>query len=333
MFLPNITIIIPVYNVEPYISDCLHSVMRQTYQGPLECILVDDCGTDKSIEVAEQLIAEYDGPIEFKVLHHEYNRGLSAARNTGVNFAEGDYLYFLDSDDYISDDCLKILTQPLEKMDYDMVIGNLETFGLHCDICFLPQKTGNVLGNESVFSKFYVERMIYVMAWNKLTKVSLFRDNDLSFLEGQLHEDELWTYKFSLCAKSIFVQHRVTYYYRRREGSIINNNTQIKSKERLDSCYKTIDYVLSHPAKVSKDSYNKAVVYFFGIYLRNIGVDKIDFQSQYVGLRKRFDYRPLKLFLKGNLSLSELKHRFHLALPPMWGCLYLELRRKINRNR
>ena len=75
----KISIIIPVYNVEPYISDCLQSVMRQTYKGEIECILVDDCGTDKSVEIAEKRIAEYDGPIEFKVLHHDHNRGLSAA--------------------------------------------------------------------------------------------------------------------------------------------------------------------------------------------------------------------------------------------------------------
>ena len=105
--LPKISIIIPIYNVEPYIEDCLQSVMRQTYRGMMECILVDDCGTDNSMKVAEQLIKIYNGPIDFKVLHHEHNRGLSAARNTGIDAACGDYVYFLDSDDWISDDCFE----------------------------------------------------------------------------------------------------------------------------------------------------------------------------------------------------------------------------------
>ena len=70
---PKISIIIPVYNVEPYIDECLHSVMRQTYKGPMECLVVDDCGTDKSMDVAERLIAEYDGTIEFRVFRHEKN--------------------------------------------------------------------------------------------------------------------------------------------------------------------------------------------------------------------------------------------------------------------
>ena len=120
---PKISIIIPVYNVEPYISECLQSVMRQTYQGSMESLVVDDCSTDKSIEIAEKLIAEYDGPIEFRMLHHKHNRGLSAARNTGVENANGDYVLFLDSDDHITDDCLDVLTGPLKEKDYDMVLA------------------------------------------------------------------------------------------------------------------------------------------------------------------------------------------------------------------
>ena len=80
----SISIIIPIYNVEPYIASCLHSVMAQTYTGSIECILVDDCGQDDSIGVAKKVIANYQGPIRFHILHHEHNRGLSAARNTGM---------------------------------------------------------------------------------------------------------------------------------------------------------------------------------------------------------------------------------------------------------
>jgi len=95
----KVSIIIPLYNVKKYISDCLLSVARQTFRGKIECIIVDDCGTDNSVTLAEQFIAGYDGPIEFTMCHHNHNRGLSAARNTGIDVATGDYIYFLDSDD------------------------------------------------------------------------------------------------------------------------------------------------------------------------------------------------------------------------------------------
>ena len=124
----NVSIIIPVYNVAPYIEACLKSVMRQTYSGSMECLVVDDCGTDESIAIAERMIAEYDGSILFQILHHEHNRGLSAARNTGTLQATGDYLYYLDSDDEITDECIELLMQKmLKNPDLEMVQGNVLT--------------------------------------------------------------------------------------------------------------------------------------------------------------------------------------------------------------
>lgn len=130
----KVSIIIPVYNVEQYIGNCLRSVMRQTYKGPMECLIIDDCGADDSIAIAEGMIREYndnanvnlnanldlevnanlnlddneDGGIRYRILHHERNRGLSAARNTGTEAATGDYILYIDSDDTINDRCCYI---------------------------------------------------------------------------------------------------------------------------------------------------------------------------------------------------------------------------------
>lgn len=82
-----VSIIVPVYNVAEYIESCVRSVMTQTYDGGLECLIFDDCGTDNSIAIAQQMIENYQGSIDFKVIHHEKNRGLSAARNTGMDAA------------------------------------------------------------------------------------------------------------------------------------------------------------------------------------------------------------------------------------------------------
>ena len=82
----KVSIIIPVYNVAPYIQRCLDSVVAQTFQD-IECILVDDCGTDNSVEVAQQYIDNYRGQIQFKLIHHDKNQGLSGARNTGIRMA------------------------------------------------------------------------------------------------------------------------------------------------------------------------------------------------------------------------------------------------------
>ena len=222
----HITIIIPVYNVEPYISDCLQSVMRQTYQCPLECILVDDCGTDKSIEVAEQLIAEYDGPIEFKVLHHDYNRGLSAARNTGMDAATGEYVYFLDSDDCISDDCIEKLSKPLQNEILDIVIGDYKSVGdRHCTLeLSMPEGHYHEIG----ITRTFCNEGVYVMAWNKLYSKEFLNKNRLRFEEGKVHEDEILAFELSCIDKTFYVVKSVTYYYRIRENSIVTTNDPTK---------------------------------------------------------------------------------------------------------
>lgn len=322
----KISIIIPVYNVEGYITECLQSVMRQTYKGEIECILVDDCGKDKSISVAEQLISDYKGQIEFCILHHEHNRGLSAARNTGTDAATGNYIYYLDSDDYISDDCLEVLAEPLKKREYDMVLGDLEMFGNPRPITFLPQEEGAIIGNEEIFSRFYSPRMIYVMAWNKLVKRSLFKQYDLSFLEGQLHEDELWTYKCCKVIQSLYVSKQITYYYRIRENSITAEYSR-QLKKRFDSCCDTIDYVLDHPALVQKDLYDQCAVYYFGVYLRNAFDENFDYWHSYSALRKKFDYHPYRLLLKRKIKGVEIKRQLHFFLPPILGYGYLKLKR------
>lgn len=323
--LPFISIIIPVYNVEEYISTCLESVFRQSYRGTLECILVDDCGTDKSMAVVEQLIADYTGPIECKILHHDHNRGLSTARNTGTNEAKGDYIYYLDSDDYISDDCLEKLTAPLTEYDYDMVLGNLKMFGNPRDIIFLPEEKNQLLDNKLIFHDFFVERQIYVMAWNKLVKRSFLIQNNISFLEGQLHEDELWSYKCAVCMNSLYVVKDVTYYYLIRDNSITANYRN-KIEKRLSSCADTLEYVLTHPYVASKDYYDVCMAYYWGVFLRNATDDDIPFYPLYKKMRKLSTYRPILALLRGKLKPIEVKRQLNLLLPIPLGYGYIKFR-------
>ena len=109
--LPSISIIIPIYNVEKYITRCLFSVINQSYKGDIECILVDDCGIDNSAVISKRLIEDYQGSIHFIILHHKYNRGLSAARNTGTLAASGEYLYYLDSDDELPKNAIDLMVE------------------------------------------------------------------------------------------------------------------------------------------------------------------------------------------------------------------------------
>lgn len=322
----KISVIIPLYNVEKYIEDCLKSVVRQTYKGRIECIIVDDCGVDDSLAITQSFVKTYKGNIEFKIVHHTHNRGLSAARNTGVEYATGEYIYFLDSDDYISDDCLEILTEPLHERDYDMILGDLQMFGNPRDILFLPEEQTSIVGNEEIFRHWYVDRLIYVMAWNKLTKANLFKQYDLTFLEGQLHEDELWTYKIASHITSLAIQKHCTYYYRIRENSITNNYAD-KVQERYKSCHATLEYVLTHPVRVCEEYYQKCVIYYFKVLLYNTFGVNFDYRDDYIQLRRLFKYSPIKMAIEGKMSTNEIKKQLHFFLPPYFGYIYLKLKR------
>ena len=166
----KITIVIPVYNVERYIEDCLSSVAAQTYKEEIECILVNDCTPDDSCTVIDNFIKKYNGNIEFKLLHHNKNRGQSAARNTGIDAATGDYVYFLDSDDEIVPDTIELLAAPLKERKYDFIIGDYKTIG-SSNIAPLLLAEGHILTNEKI-RHLYFEGTWYIMPWNKLCNIN-----------------------------------------------------------------------------------------------------------------------------------------------------------------
>ena len=220
----KVSIVIPIYNVEPYVADCVQSVIRQTYAGPLECILVDDCGSDKSMAIAEELVDHYEGPIKFKVLHHKHNRGLSASRNTGMDAAEGDYVYFMDSDDWMSDECIEELVGPLENYKYDMVVGDYLRLseGIYLSSLGMTLPEGAYYSNGAIMD-ILCDRGINVVSWNKLVNLSFLRNNELRYADGFLHEDLLMAFETAMSIHSVFVKKTVTYYHRNRGGSIMTD--------------------------------------------------------------------------------------------------------------
>lgn len=215
----SVSIVVPVYNVSLYIERCVKSVMAQTYP-VMECIIVDDASLDDGIAKAERLIAGYDGSIRFVILHHDHNRGLSAARNTGTDAAMGDYIFYLDSDDEITPDCIEKLARPIKRdASIEMVEGNYQVFSD-------TPSTGKISQEEDFTSLaavrgcFFDGGILQVMAWNKLMLKRLLTDNGLYFKEGLLYEDNSWTYYVVKCLQHLYVIPDITYNYYKRPFSI-----------------------------------------------------------------------------------------------------------------
>lgn len=225
-----VSIIIPIYKVEPFIEECIKSVLNQTYCA-LEVILVDDCGGDQSMELAEKLMQQ--SSIAWKTVCHEHNRGLSAARNTGANAATGKYLYFLDSDDYIAPQTIETLLHAIRKHQTDVAIGGGIVL-LMPDASLAPiwKDTEESLHLQNPFTA-YLRKLHNFAAWHRLINTESYRRAGISFREGLVHEDIIWSFDMAKAGLSICsAPGKNLYYYRQREGSIM---TQAKhSAARLE---------------------------------------------------------------------------------------------------
>lgn len=243
----KISIIVPIYNTAPYMARCLNSILAQDYKGPLECILVDDCTPDRSMDIAHEMLDDYQGQIEFKYQRHETNKGLSAARNTGIRCAEGEYLYFLDSDDEITPNCISALTALAEKYKgVDIVQGNIvlthEVFtGFDISQYHFPEYTTD----QAWIRKEMLERIPMTM-WNKLIRHDLISEHGLWFKEGIIHEDEHWRMFYHKEIASFAFSTIPTYHYYQTEGSI----TQTRYK---DKSFHTMLTLLEQFANVAYD--------------------------------------------------------------------------------
>lgn len=319
----SISIIIPIYNVEPYIASCLHSVMAQTYTGSIECILVDDCGQDDSIGVAKKVIANYQGPIRFHILHHEHNRGLSAARNTGMKATSGNYLFFLDSDDEIPANAIELLVKPLSEETYDIVVGNTLTIGnddLH-EYLRMKLDDGAILRYDEIID-------CYKTKWNMLAQAKLYNrdficNSRLSFKEGIIHEDELWSFQAACVARSLrAVSHNVYHYYI-RENSITaesnkNNWKKIEAKEIIAG---EMTSFLHEHGIFSAPAYN-IIQTFIEEILHTEKCDRERFRRAYLSLRKS-TYFPwyYRLRAKG-MNLKSQIQQLNYFLPTPIGERY-----------
>lgn len=227
-----ISVIIPVYNVEKYLHECIDSVINQTYKN-LEIILVDDGSTDSSGEICDEYIEKDD---RITVIHQK-NGGLSVARNTGLSEANGNYVYFLDSDDYIAENTLETLLEIGKKDNSDIVFFDAVSFTDTDDFTvkqnYIRKNKYQTDSGLNIFSKLAANKEFHSAVYLMLFKKSFVENNNLLFVSGILHEDMIFTYQ-ALCLASVVSQCPDALYHRRyRKNSIM---TSSKTKKHFTSC-------------------------------------------------------------------------------------------------
>lgn len=229
MMQPLVSINIPVYKCEDYIIRCLDSVKDQTYQN-LEIILVNDCTPDNSVALIEIYMAE-NPELNIQLIHHTENQGLSVVRNTGIDSSKGKYLYFLDSDDEITSDCIELLVKEAENQHVQMVIAQnkwINTFdNTTKDFGFPTFAKKNLYRNNDEIFRLYCFNKFPIVSWNKLFLLDFIKSNKIYFVPKLFAQDELWFFHVMLKAESLAIIPEITYLYYLHINSVIFNRTKV----------------------------------------------------------------------------------------------------------
>lgn len=233
-----ISVVVPVYNIEAFLPECLDSIINQTYRR-LEIILVNDGSTDGSLAICEQYAAKDD---RIKLISQK-NGGLSAARNTGIKAATAEYITFIDSDDAIDTEMIAYLYGIMKRGNADMSVCQKEFTDEQSNV--IPHSTqypdAILDGNQNCMDGFFRDIGLDTCAWGKLYKTSMFEN--VEYAVGKYHEDVFTTYLLVALCDRISIGHRRMYQYRQRSGSIIQSSFSPKHLHAIEATVQRAEFI------------------------------------------------------------------------------------------
>ena len=289
----SVYIIIPIYNASQYISRCIDSIFSQECEeADIECILVNDCTPDNSMEIVQNKLKDYKGKIHFKTIHLDTNSGHCVARNAGIRISTGDYILFVDSDDILQPGTISYFIEGIKNNggdNVDVVLGNSFDNQRKKVIMRLDTDTPILIDNsdESALRKL-LSRDLFHTSWNKLVKRSFFTEQQLYFQGGIINEDQLWSYMLFRQIRNVLVMPNITYIYNKNNPLNITSTSEKSPKHLIESRIFIYNTVLDNPPKFQ----NSQIDYFLWIltYLA----------------------RTLDIFEANKKQVSELQENLHL---------------------
>ena len=267
----NISVIIPIYNVEKYLDECIKSICNQTFTN-FEIIAINDGSTDSSLSIIE-MYASKDSRIR---IINQRNEGVSAARNKGLKEARGTYILFIDSDDYILPNTLSYLWECAQETNAEIVLGNVWSFynDDYNNKVALYERS-DMIDNASVFTgeNLYAQLMRFdsfpPLVYLYFTKRSYLIEKNIWMDETVGHEDELWTIHAMCQAKRIKPINFYYYYYRQRIGSFMySNNLEYRLESMLSISKQLVTFVHKQQYKSNVEMLNWIFVRIFWMYLQ-----------------------------------------------------------------
>lgn len=327
-YMYRISIIIPVYNVQKYIGRCLESIFAQECSNAdIECILVDDCCQDDSMEIVAQKLNVYAGSIRFVIKSHSVNCGHCTARNTGLEDAHGDYVLFVDSDDALKPGAISYFVDELDKngTNVDVIVGNAFSSRDDKSMMYLGKEPELIDNREEEGLRRLLAREMFQHSWNKMVKKKFLTENGLSFYDGIINEDLLWSYLLFLHAKTILVLPGVTYIYEADNSDSITNTPYRRMQKIITSRITICNKILSSPPRKMIEEY---YTYLFFSFMRALDFYEKD--------RKVFNQYQDEVYSIRDRLLKDVKKRryyvlylfFLTSVKPFYYVTYLRLFRR-----
>jgi glycosyltransferase involved in cell wall biosynthesis len=219
---PKFSILLPIYNVEKYIDKCIKSILKQSYED-FELICVNDASPDSSVSIVEKYM-QNDSRI--KLINHEFNKGLGAARNTGLEYATGEILCCVDSDDWLDNDYLLRIKEGFDNNSVKSVWvkhWNYDEDKDSLDVAWkMPVYAHSLTGELQLNSSNIIDYPAY--AWNKAYRMDWVKNNNISWIEGMHFEDIYFYFDYYISSPNVYIINEMLYFYRNRENSIVSDS-------------------------------------------------------------------------------------------------------------
>lgn len=303
--MPLISVIIPIFRVESYISRCLESVCNQTFQN-FEIVLVNDCTDDNSVDIALSFLK--GRKIPYQLISHAYNQGLSAARNTGIVHSLGEYIYFLDGDDSIEQNCLQVLLDCFEEdpeIDFSMAkYCRVFQDGTVKELFSYPNKKKIYLQDEVLC--MYQKSILPWNAVNRLIKKSFLIDSKLFFRLGLTSEDLMWNFEVLSKISKIGIVDISTYKYYVSSLSIMSTSTSESYIYDIFMILNKMNLICKEQQCVSLIKYYLFLKYVF--FSNSLLWRKYKISFQYNSLKK--NYTDRFIFYRYNTFRNKMKFLF-----------------------
>jgi glycosyltransferase involved in cell wall biosynthesis len=316
-----VSICVPIYGVEQFIKRCAVSLFQQSYED-IEYIFVDDCSPDSSIELLKEVLSHYPKSIsKVKIIKHDHNRGLSAARNTSISASHGEFLLFIDSDDWVDKDFVEKLINKQIERDFDVVSSACLEHKINTNKVIIP---ADLSPKENCLK--ILSRTKSSVIWGKLIRKSIFIENTLYCMEGvNMGEDLQQTPRIFFHAKSCAVQPQTIYHYNRLNEKSYTQGRSLKMDSQMWKSFDSLYDYFDGKGDIYLDAWRQGEAKMIGWSLKHLNkVDDIEGYYHYLMNRwKSLPFRYIK-YMDRNGKIAIALHNKNLI------CMMLTIYDRLN---